>query len=256
MTDGRPEKRIPALAKAAGATAVHVSADFTPFGRRRDDAVREALGDIPLESSGSPYLVSPGRVTRVAASRTRCSRRSSTPGESTAGARRPSRPRIGSLDRSGRRRGRHRGPRRGVELDLPAGERAARRQWKSFVSDELAGYADERTGLTLRHQPDVGAPQVRHDPPPHHGRRSRPRQRRAGVSARVGFSRLLRRGALRMARQRVVELEQELRPHRGRRRQEAEKPFEAWKAGKTGFPIVDAGCANWPRPAGCTTGCG
>src|ERR1700754_2581776 len=61
---GQPERRIPALATAVGATAVHVSADFSPFARRRDDAVQEALGDIPLEASGSPYLVSPGRVVK------------------------------------------------------------------------------------------------------------------------------------------------------------------------------------------------
>src|ERR1700754_4453351 len=48
VTHGRPEKRIPLLAKAIGATAVHVSADYSPFGRRRDGAVRAALGDVPM----------------------------------------------------------------------------------------------------------------------------------------------------------------------------------------------------------------
>jgi deoxyribodipyrimidine photo-lyase len=42
-----------------------VSADYSPFGTRRDRAVREALGDVPLGDSGSPYLVSPGRVTKA-----------------------------------------------------------------------------------------------------------------------------------------------------------------------------------------------
>ena len=59
-----PRSRIPALVKGIGATSVHVSGDFSPFGLRRDKAVREALGDVPLEESGSPYLVSPGRVTK------------------------------------------------------------------------------------------------------------------------------------------------------------------------------------------------
>ena len=38
VTRGRPETRIPHLAKAIGATSVHISADFSPFGdppRRR-----------------------------------------------------------------------------------------------------------------------------------------------------------------------------------------------------------------------------
>ena len=53
------------MAKAIGASSVHVSADYSPFGRRRDDAVRDALAvTVPLEESGSPYLVSPGRVTK------------------------------------------------------------------------------------------------------------------------------------------------------------------------------------------------
>jgi deoxyribodipyrimidine photo-lyase len=46
VTRGRPEKRIPLLTKEIGATSVHVSADQSPFGRRRDDAVRDALGDV------------------------------------------------------------------------------------------------------------------------------------------------------------------------------------------------------------------
>src|SRR6202007_17102 len=64
VTRGRPEERIPALAKDVGATSGNGAADFSPFGRRRDNAVREVLGDIPLDASGSPYLVSPGRVVK------------------------------------------------------------------------------------------------------------------------------------------------------------------------------------------------
>ncbi|MDT5176594.1 MAG: deoxyribodipyrimidine photo-lyase, partial [Mycobacterium sp.] len=45
VTEGRAEKRIPALVAEIQATSVHVSADFTPFGTRRDAAVREALVD-------------------------------------------------------------------------------------------------------------------------------------------------------------------------------------------------------------------
>ena len=85
VTRGRPEQRIPVLAKQIGATSVHVSADYSPFGRRRDDAVRDALGDVPLEEAGSPYLVSPAGSPRVTARRTRCSRPFTTPGAGTAG---------------------------------------------------------------------------------------------------------------------------------------------------------------------------
>lgn len=65
VTRGRPEDRIPYLAKQIGASSVHVTADFSPFGVRRDSAVADALGSVDLIAAGSPYLVSPGRVTKA-----------------------------------------------------------------------------------------------------------------------------------------------------------------------------------------------
>ena len=64
VTRGLPEERIPVIANEIGASSVHVSEDFAPFGRRRDERVRSALGSVPLVATGSPYLVSPGRVTK------------------------------------------------------------------------------------------------------------------------------------------------------------------------------------------------
>ncbi len=64
MVRGSAEKRIPLIAKDIGADSVHISEDFTPFGRRRDEQVRKALADVPLVATGSPYLVSPGRVVK------------------------------------------------------------------------------------------------------------------------------------------------------------------------------------------------
>ena len=64
VTRGRPEERIPRIAKDISASSVHISDDFAPFGRRRDERVRAALGSVPLVATGSPYLVSPGRVTK------------------------------------------------------------------------------------------------------------------------------------------------------------------------------------------------
>src|SRR6201992_3958434 len=61
---GQPDKQIPRIAKEIGASSVHISEDFAPFGKRRDERVREALGTIPLVATGSPYLVTPGRVTK------------------------------------------------------------------------------------------------------------------------------------------------------------------------------------------------
>lgn len=59
---GDPVEVIPAVTAEAGAQSVHISADFGPYGRRRDQAVRTALGSIRLVATGSPYAVTPGRV--------------------------------------------------------------------------------------------------------------------------------------------------------------------------------------------------
>ncbi len=65
---GDPAEVVPAVAREASATGVYVSADFGPYGRRRDDAVEAALRaeGRELVRTGSPYAISPGRVTRGA----------------------------------------------------------------------------------------------------------------------------------------------------------------------------------------------
>ncbi|MVA75055.1 deoxyribodipyrimidine photo-lyase [Auraticoccus sp. F435] len=59
---GDPAEVVPRLAREAGAGSVHVSAETTPYGRRRDDRVRAALGPVELVATGSPYVVTPGRI--------------------------------------------------------------------------------------------------------------------------------------------------------------------------------------------------
>ena len=61
---GDPAQVLPALAAEVGATSVHVTADAGPYGRRRDAAVERALGDVGLVRTGSPYAVAPGRVVK------------------------------------------------------------------------------------------------------------------------------------------------------------------------------------------------
>ncbi len=62
---GRPTRVVPRVARACEAGSVHISADFAPYGRTRDDAVEEALekSGIALTRSGSPYAVAPGTLT-------------------------------------------------------------------------------------------------------------------------------------------------------------------------------------------------
>ncbi len=63
---GRPAGVIPRLAQEIGARAVHASADYGPYGRRRDERVAKALRDKSIEwvTTGSPYAVAPGRVRK------------------------------------------------------------------------------------------------------------------------------------------------------------------------------------------------
>jgi len=60
---GRPEEVLPALVREVRAGSVHVTAETTPYGRRRDERVRAALPpDVALVATGSPYAVTPGRI--------------------------------------------------------------------------------------------------------------------------------------------------------------------------------------------------
>ena len=61
---GNPVRRVVLAARAVEATRVHVAADFGPYGATRDEEVEAALGEagIELVRTGSPYAVAPGRV--------------------------------------------------------------------------------------------------------------------------------------------------------------------------------------------------
>ena len=243
VTRGRPETRIPALVNEIGATSVHVSADYSPFGGRRDTAVRDALGEIPFEESGSPYLVSPGRVAKGDGAPYKVFtpfydawRRHGwrSPANSDADSARWIDPADvnGGVDI----------PDAGVALEMPAGETAARRQWKRFVENGLDGYADERD------RPDLDAT----------SRMSahlkfgtiHPRTMAVDLSRGKGAQAYLRELAFRDFYAAVlhawpdsawwnwnrsfdrIQVDEDVN---------AKRLFEAWKAGRTGFPVVDAG---------------
>jgi len=61
---GDPAKEVATVARAAGATSVHIAEDFGPRGRQRDQEVESALASdgIELVRTGSPYAVAPGEV--------------------------------------------------------------------------------------------------------------------------------------------------------------------------------------------------
>ncbi len=62
---GAPEQVVPALVRETRSSAVHISADFGPYGAARDQRVEQALRGVPLVRTGSPFAVAPGRVTKA-----------------------------------------------------------------------------------------------------------------------------------------------------------------------------------------------
>ncbi|WP_138733459.1 cryptochrome/photolyase family protein [Modestobacter excelsi] len=141
---GDPADVVPALVAELGAVSVHVTADAGPYGRRRDQAVERALGDVPLVRTGSPYAVAPGRLTkrdgtpfqvftpfsrawREHGSHAPAARPGSVPWQT--GVRSDPAPEPPDLD--------------GVELP-PAGESAALDSWHRFRDERLLGYDEGR----------------------------------------------------------------------------------------------------------------
>jgi deoxyribodipyrimidine photo-lyase len=64
VRSGSPAAVVAAVAEEVDATAVYVSDDFGPYGRRRDERVAGALAAAgrSFEAVGSPYAVDPGAV--------------------------------------------------------------------------------------------------------------------------------------------------------------------------------------------------
>ena len=143
---GDPVRRVALAAKAVGAERVHVAADFGPYGARRDRDVEEALREagVELARTGSAYAVAPGRVRNGSGDPYKVF----TPFSkawTAHGWRAPVDPPSGGswaeLDEDTTEIP---DPALPAGLALPeAGEAAARRRWSDFL-DEVAHYADAR----------------------------------------------------------------------------------------------------------------
>lgn len=242
---GRPEKLIPALAEDVGAASVHVTEDFAPYGMRRDQRVRAALGSVPLVATGSPYLVCPGRVTKkdgtpyqVFTPFLRQWREIGWPKPAKSGPKSarwldPAQSSVSRCDI----------PDPGADLDIAVGETAAHRAWKSFVDNGLKNYAEERN------RPDL-----------HGTSRMSAHLKFGSVHPRTLVADLNLRGAGAQAYLRELAFRDfyadvlhhwpasvwnnwnsqfdGIQTDSGA---DATRRFEAWKAGETGFPFVDAG---------------
>ncbi len=244
----RPEAQIPAVADAIGATSVHVSAEYSPFGRRRDDAVQAALGAVPLRATGSPYLVSPGRVTK----HDRTPYQVFTPyyRQWLAHGWRPpadSGPESARWIDPADVGGQVDIPDGRVELALTAGEAAARRRWAEFVEHGVSAYDAQRDRPDLDGTSRMSAHLKFGTIHPRTMAADLDRLLRQGDPGARAY---LRELAFRDFYAAVLNdwpdsawwnfnrafdaMEVDDGP-------DAEQAFAAWKEGRTGFPIVDAG---------------
>ncbi|HET7399846.1 MAG TPA: deoxyribodipyrimidine photo-lyase [Intrasporangium sp.] len=245
---GRPEHVVPAVAEEVAAREVHVTRETTPYGRRRDDRVREALSlkQIELVETGTPYAVGPGLLRTASGTAyqvfTPFSRAWRDHGWPTPA---PQHPEIAW--RTGVP-----GERITSPCSPDAGEKAARSRWRRFLEQDLDGYAEARD------RPDLDATS-----------RMSVHLKYGEIHPRTMLADLAARAAGRPARstrddgvQRYVtelcwrEFYADVLWHRpgsawrDLRDELREMPYAdaatsplvaAWREGRTGYPLVDAG---------------
>jgi deoxyribodipyrimidine photo-lyase len=244
---GRPEDVLPRVAQAVGATGVHISSDHAPYGRARDERVRRALGDVPLVVTGSPYGVTPGTLLKG----------DGTPFKvyspfarawQARGLHSPApTPRVLPWTDGGL-------PTDGVPADpdlggvvLPeAGERAALARWRAYLSTGVASYASTRNRPALTDGTSGMSVHLKYGT-------VHPRTMHAaldGTTTGDGGTKLAGELVWRDFYADVLwhapqSAREELQPHMALLEYdegpEADRRFERWATGTTGYPIVDAG---------------
>jgi deoxyribodipyrimidine photo-lyase len=255
---GPPQRELPALAAQAGAEAVHLSADVGPFARRRQREVSKALG------SGAAFHVHPGlfAVDRLDAIRTQDGdpytvftpfhrNWAAQPRRDVLGAPRqipppPSQVSAGALPTLA-----DLGLEQECEAPALGGEGAGRERLRRFLADAVRGYDEGRDQLAddrvsrlspYLHFGCISPREVEHrlaaaDGAPAGGAAAYRRQLcwrdfyahvmgHHPANARSEFQDRYR-GTIRWSR--------------------AQKRFEAWCEGRTGYPVVDAGMRQLRR---------
>jgi deoxyribodipyrimidine photo-lyase len=244
---GDPAQVVPRFAAEHAATQVHVTGESTPYGRARDARVVDALEDAGTAwvESGTPYAVDPGSIRnksgepyKVFSAFARAWRDHGFPGPAPA----PERLELAPADNDGRVAAMLDRAEREAGVPLPTpGEQAALARWHRFLDDALDDY-DE-----LRDRPDLaGTSQLS------------PWLKVGAIHPRTLLAELdtHRSESARRFRDELAWREfyadvllhrpdsawADLRPELATLRyDESAEAFDAWRAGRTGFPIVDAG---------------
>lgn len=246
VRSGDPATVVPDLAREVGATTVHVTRETTPFGRRRDQAVHQALATEGrhLVATGTPYAVGPGRVRtgartayKVFTPFARAWRQHGWPGP----APRPGRVRwadgVDSEDL----------PEPAATTWPPAGEEAALAQWRAFLDERLADYRTERDRPDRDATSRLSVPLKYGEIHPRTLLADLAAHEAAGTAGAEAFvTELAWRefyadvlwenpdSAWHDLRDGLASLPYDTGP-------ETERLVDAWRAGRTGYPFVDAG---------------
>ncbi len=248
---GDPVRVVAEVASAVGATEVWCTEDFGPYGRRRDAAVARALSlrapPISLRPVGSPYAVAPGALHTRSGSPYQVFTAYRRAWEAQGwGAPLPV-PRLARVSPAGLAAAGPPGeiptpPTVGARLP-EGGEQAAHRRLDAFLADALASYG------RCRDRPDLDgtsrlSPFLRfgclhprqllarldHEDPAH-------RRFAAELCWRDFYADVLFQrpdSAWHPYRRQLAGLACDEGP-------DADRRFEAWTEGRTGFPVVDAG---------------
>jgi deoxyribodipyrimidine photo-lyase len=251
---GRPERELPRLAREAGASEVHFSADVSPFAKWRAERVARACREAEIELLPHPGLTVVDDVGALRTGQGRpytvfspfhrawlCAERREVVGAPRKLAAFPSglgRGRLPSLAKLGLVQE--------VAEPLPGGEGPGRKRLRRFLTGGVGAYGEARDALDregtsrlsaylhfgcispreleLRLPRGKGGEEVRRQlcwrDFFHHVLGAFPRNARSEFSDRY-------RGSIRWSY--------------------AERAFEAWKEGRTGYPLVDAGMRQLRR---------
>ncbi len=251
---GSPSREITRLAKETGAETVHVSADVSPFARRRDVAVRRALGEAGVE-----FLTHPGMFALDALEPVRTGQGKpytvftpfykswlGEPRRVTAGAPRALPPTGREAEGGALPTLKSLGLEQEVSDPAPGGERAARAALTRFLAGPVDDYADEHNTLT-------GPAISRLSPYLHFGCIS-PREIEERLGGSAGAQAFRRQLCWRDFYAHVLGHFPQNATHEFQQRyrgtlswSHAEKQFEAWCEGRTGYPAVDAGMRQLRR---------
>ncbi len=243
VVHGDPVRRVVEAARTVGADRVHMAADYGPYGSRRDTQVEEALAEagVELVRTGSPYAVAPGRVRnqegnpyRVYTPFSKAWHAHGWRGPVDA----PRHEQWLALDDADA----------APEVELPegvelpeAGEAAARRRWEEFFESAVDDYGEDRNRPDLDSTSRLSVHLKWGEIHPRTLLADLGRKRSKG-SAVFRNELAWREFYADVLWHHPDSARDYLRPEFGRMAyDDPDERLDAWKEGRTGYPIVDAG---------------